>query len=102
MIQPTLNVRDLRNQLADSVNRVAYAKRPIVVTKHGRPVVAIINMEDYERVINPRSRFATQSAWDEGFQIVDRIRAANKDKSGEKIDKLVSKAVAETRDQSRN
>lgn len=96
MIQPTLNVRDLRNQLADSINRVVYAKQPVIVTKHGRPVVAIINMEDYEKVINPRFRFATRSAWDEGFQVIDRIRAANKDKNSEKIDKLISQAVSKS------
>lgn len=102
MIQSTLNIRDLRNRLADSVNRVAYTKQPVIVTKHGRPVVAIINMEDYDRVINPRSRFATQPAWDEGFRVIDQIRTANKDKSSEKIDRLVSHAVEEVRDQGRS
>lgn len=102
MIQSTLNLRDLRDQLADRVNRVAYAKQPIVVTRHGRPIVAIINMEDYEKVINPRSRFATQLTWNEGFRVVDQIRAANKGKGSKKIDKLISQAVKKIRDQGRN
>ena len=98
----TLNIRDLRNQLADSVNRVAYIKQPVIVTKHGRPVVAMINMEDYERVFNPRSRFAIQSTWDEGFQVIDQIRTKNKNLKPAKIDQLVSQSLKSVRDPSRS
>lgn len=97
-----INVRDLRTQLADKISRVAYIKRPVVVTKHGRPVAALVSIEDYEKLLNPRARFTNQADWDKGFRVIDRIRAANSQKTSLQINKLVDLAVSRVRGQSRN
>lgn len=37
---------EARRQLADLVNRVAYGKERVVLTRHGRAVAALVPLED--------------------------------------------------------
>jgi prevent-host-death family protein len=39
---------DARNRFADFVNRVGYGKERIILTRHGKPVAAMIPIEDLE------------------------------------------------------
>src|SRR3989344_6828928 len=93
----TVSVKDLRDQLADQVNKVAYEKHPVVVTKHGKPVAALVSIEDYEKMVNPRLRFATEQEWDKGFKVIDEIRKLNQKKTSGSVEKLVEKAVTQVR-----
>lgn len=98
----TVSVKDLRDQLADQVNRVAYVKQPVIVTKHGKPVAALVSMGDYERVLNPRLRFGSDQEWDRGFGVIDKMRTLNRRKTGVQIEKLVNKALLDVRAKSRS
>lgn len=43
-------VTQARAEFADLVNRVVYAGERVVVTRHGRPLVALISAADLERL----------------------------------------------------
>ena len=44
----TVNAVRLRATLADTLNQVAYAHERVVIEKHGKPVAALVPMEDLE------------------------------------------------------
>ena len=41
-----MRVVDIRNNLADAINRVAYAGERIILERRGKGVVALVSMED--------------------------------------------------------
>ena len=41
-----MNVADIRNNLADAINRVAYAGERIVLERRGKGVAALVSVED--------------------------------------------------------
>jgi prevent-host-death family protein len=41
---------ELREQLGDLLNRVAYAGERVVILRRGKPVAAIVSMEDLQRL----------------------------------------------------
>ncbi|MFK0172810.1 type II toxin-antitoxin system Phd/YefM family antitoxin [Streptomyces sp. NPDC090306] len=43
-------VTQARAELADLINRVVYAGERVVVTRHGRPLVALVSAADLERL----------------------------------------------------
>lgn len=43
-----MKVADIRNQLADAINRVAYAGERIVLERRGKKVAALVSVEDLE------------------------------------------------------
>lgn len=47
---------EARRQLADLVNRVAYGKERVVLTRHGRAVAALVPMEDLSLLERVRAR----------------------------------------------
>ncbi len=46
-------VTQARAELAELVNRVAYAGERIELTRHGKLVAALVSAADYERLQNP-------------------------------------------------
>jgi prevent-host-death family protein len=43
-------VTQARAELADLINRVVYAGERVVVTRHGKPLVALVSAADLERL----------------------------------------------------
>jgi antitoxin Phd len=43
-----ISTADARKNLADIVNRVAYGKEPIILTRRGQDVAALISIEELE------------------------------------------------------
>jgi len=43
-----ISTADARKNFADIVNKVAYGKEPIVLTRRGRDVVALVSIEELE------------------------------------------------------
>jgi prevent-host-death family protein len=41
-----MNVVDIRNSLADAINRVAYAGERIILERRGKGVAALVSVED--------------------------------------------------------
>ena len=46
----TLNSTDVREKLADVLNRVAYAKDRVRITRRGKQVAAVVPIEDLELI----------------------------------------------------
>ncbi|WP_407563242.1 type II toxin-antitoxin system Phd/YefM family antitoxin [Streptomyces sp. 184] len=46
-------VTQARAELADLINRVVYGGERVVVTRHGRPLVALVSAADLEKLENP-------------------------------------------------
>lgn len=43
-----INTNEARKEFADNINRVAYGHERLTITRHGKPVAAIISVEDLE------------------------------------------------------
>ena len=44
----TISTADARKHFADIVNKVAYGKEPIVLTRRGQEVAALVSMDELE------------------------------------------------------
>ena len=44
----TISTAEARKKLAEIVNKVAYGKTPIVLTRRGKEIAALISMEELE------------------------------------------------------
>ena len=44
----TVSTAEARKKLADIVNKVAYGKEPVVLTRRGEKIAALISMEELE------------------------------------------------------
>lgn len=44
----TVSAREAREEFSDLLNRASYARERVVITRNGRPVAALISMEDLE------------------------------------------------------
>ncbi len=44
----TITTADARKNFADIVNKVAYGKEPIVLTRRGKEVAALVSMDELE------------------------------------------------------
>ena len=60
MTAPTaVSVADARSDLADLLNRVAYGKERLVITRHGRELAALVPIEDLQ-LVNRLRRFVAR------------------------------------------
>jgi prevent-host-death family protein len=46
----TMTISDARNNLPELLNRVGYGQERILVERHGKPIAAIISLEDLRRL----------------------------------------------------
>lgn len=83
-----MSAKEARDRFAEVLGQVHYGKDTVIVEKQGKPMVAVIDMDRYERLMK---------AWDDPFAVIDRIRAKNRDKDLEGIQKDVAAAVAVVR-----
>lgn len=87
-----MSAKEARDRFAEVLGQVHYGKDTVIVEKQGKPVVAVIDMERYDRLMK---------AWDEPFTVLDRIRVKNQDKDLARIQKDVAAAVVAVRTVSR-
>ncbi|MCK1797981.1 type II toxin-antitoxin system Phd/YefM family antitoxin [Streptomyces sp. XM4193] len=50
-----------RAEFADLINRVVYGDERVVVTRHGKPLVALVSAADLERLDEAQGRAATDA-----------------------------------------
>jgi prevent-host-death family protein len=43
-----VSIAEIRNNLADALNRAAYAGERVILERRGKPVAALVSMEDLE------------------------------------------------------
>jgi prevent-host-death family protein len=59
---PTLDLTKARARLTESVNRVSYRGERIVIQKHGRPVAALVPIEDLALIRELEDRIDLEDA----------------------------------------
>lgn len=85
-----VGAREARNHFSDIVGRVHYRGETIIVSRSGKPMVAMIPVELYERLIAVReARFAA----------LDRLREQLPAYSEEEVARDVAEAIAAVRGQ---
>lgn len=83
-----MGAREARAQFADLLGRVHYRGETVIVERSGRPMVAVIPVDLYERLIAEReARFA----------IIDRIHNRVPDLPEAEVDEDVAEAIAAVR-----
>lgn len=92
----TVTLKEVREQLSELVARVAYGDQKVVITKFGKPLVAIVNFDDYEKLMNPSSRF-TNKEWGEGFEFITKIQNTPKGVSNEEADRIIKREISKVR-----
>jgi prevent-host-death family protein len=79
-----IGAREARQRFADLLGRVGYGGEVAIVERSGKPMVALIPVEVYERLVAEREA---------RFQILDRIRSKLPEISEKEVEKDVSQAI---------
>lgn len=88
-----ISARDARAQFSEILGIVRFGKETVIVEKQGKPVVAIIDIDLYER---------WQEEREARFKVLDEIRAKSRGKTPEEVEKDVAEAVSEVRESARH
>jgi prevent-host-death family protein len=83
-----IGAREARNNFADLLGRVHYGGQTVIVERSGKPMVAVIPAEMYDRLVAEREA---------RFQILDRIRSRVPDLPPEEVEQDVAEAIAAVR-----
>ncbi len=88
MVQIRIGAREARERFADLLGRVHYGGETVIVERSGRPMVAMIPVEMYERLVAEREA---------RFLVLERIRARLPEVPPEEVEQDVAEAVAAVR-----
>ena len=84
----TMSAREARNNFSQLLGQVHFGDQVVIVERFGRPMVAIIPMDDYRRLIAEREA---------RFQVLDEIRRRMPDLPPEEVEQDVAEAIAAVR-----
>jgi len=96
----TISAQNVRNKFAEVLNTAIYGSTSVIITRFNKPQAVIISFKEYERLMNPYSRFAPEE-WEKGFEVFDQVRAKNKKVSLSEIEKGVKQAIRAVRGKGR-
>lgn len=83
-----IGAREARNKFADLIGSVHYGGEVVIVERSGKPMVAMIPVEMYERMDAECKR---------DFEIIDRFRREVPQFSLEEVEQDVAEAIAAVR-----
>ena len=84
-----MSAKEARDKFSDVLGTVYYSKEPVIIEKQGRRFAVVVNPEDYDELVRGRR----EKAW----QVIDEIRAANKDEDPDEIERVVAQEIAAVR-----
>jgi len=58
-----VSIGQVKRDISELVNRVSYAGERIILTSRGKPKAALINIEDYKRLLKSENRAAEVQKW---------------------------------------
>lgn len=70
-------VTQARAELAELINRVVYGGERVVVTRHGKPLVALVSAADLQRLENEEAAAQEEAAEEQVISSVSSIRAVS-------------------------
>ena len=83
-----IGARDARNNFADLMGKVHYGGQTVIIERSGKPVIAMISSETYERLIAEREM---------RFQVLEHIRSRLPDVPLNEIELDIAEALAAVR-----
>jgi len=83
-----ISAKDARAQFSEILGMVHFGKEAVIVEKQGKPMVAIVDIELYQR---------WQEEREIRFGVLDEIRSKGRRKRPEEIERDVAEAVSEVR-----
>lgn len=89
-------LKKVREELSELISRVAYGNDDVIITKNGKPVAALVDYDDYEKIKNPTKRF-TPEEWNRGFVVMDKVRENAKKYTEKDVEQAVEEAIKEVR-----
>src|SRR5688572_20074245 len=84
-----ISARDARAQFSEILGIVRFGKETVIVEKQGKPVVAVIDIDLYERWVAEREA---------RVKVFDEVRSKNRGKTPEEVEKDVAEAASEVRE----
>lgn len=100
MLQSIVSVDEFRTNLAELIGRVMYGKDQIIIKKYNRDAAVLINVEDYEKLLDPTKRLSS-ARWKDKFKIIDKIRASMPEIDPNVLEKEIDRTVKEVRAEKR-
>lgn len=91
----TMKASQARQEWSQVLNQVFRGEKRVLVEKSGIPVAAIVSAEDLERL----KHFEAQR--EERWKVVDEIRAKNRDKDPDEVERDVAEDLAAMRREDR-
>ncbi len=58
-----VSIGQIKRDISELVNRVAYAGERIILTSRGKPKAALVSMQDYEQLLRSEGRAADIQKW---------------------------------------
>lgn len=55
-----ISAKEIRHQLGEVINQVAYGNKPYVITRRDKPLVVMLGIEEYEDIIDAMDTMAEQ------------------------------------------
>lgn len=70
-----ISIGQVKRDISDLVNRVAYQGERIILTSRGRPKAALIGLKDFEKLEQADKALKTRAAWlSDAKALSERIR----------------------------
>jgi prevent-host-death family protein len=88
LVVKTMGAREARNNFSQLLGQVHFGGQVVIVERFGRPMVAVIPLEDYQQLIAEREA---------RFQVLNEIRQRLPDLSVEEVEQDVAEAIAAVR-----
>ncbi|HKG26969.1 MAG TPA: type II toxin-antitoxin system Phd/YefM family antitoxin [Thermomicrobiales bacterium] len=85
----TISTEDARSKLDDIVATVQEAHQAVVLVQNGKPVAAVVNVDEYERYRQERIK--------RGWETIDRVRERNAHLDPDEVLREVTEIVEEVR-----
>ena len=78
-----MGAREARNNFSDLIGRVHYGGDTVIIERNGKPMVAMVSMDFYER--------------NQAFAVIDQFRRDLPDIPPEEVERDVAEAIAAVR-----
>ncbi len=90
----TMNTADASRAFAKLVEKVSKRQARVAVEENGKTIAALVSADDLERL---KRLDAREEAW----RVVDEIRARNRDKDPDEVERDIAEAIEEMRAEDR-
>jgi prevent-host-death family protein len=89
-MEKIIGLTEARSKLSDIVNEVMYERDTYIISKQGKPAVAVVPLEILERWRQDRARL---------FQVIEEVQAQNADVDPDQLMGVILEAQQEVRKQ---